>query len=261
MSSDALERHLAETPGLCDEARERIGRRLLEATLAPRRDISDPPRNRLARGLVGRWLVAVPLGVVLLSGIATLVLANRHAPRPSIVKVSAEYALADPGTPVSLSEFDGKTRRLFEDQGITGAWDLGSAAGRAFYQFAESSGHSCFGQAAAEREPVVVSDLACFAATSGLPGPVVDMSTVALDPTKAYTGVRLVGVAGIAASEVAKMRFTLTNGTVVVAPVVGDVYALPRDRIPPGTWASITGISRSGKIIWAETFSRVVAPR
>lgn len=260
MKADLLERHFAQTLGPPDEARERIARRLHEATLAPQGGVSDRPRNSLTRGVVGRWFVAVPLAVVL-SGIATLLVVDRHAPQPSIVRISTEYALADPGTPISLSAFDAKTRRLLDAQGVTGASNLGSAADRVFYRFAEDSGRSCFGQATPGDKPIAVSYLACFAATSGLPGPVIDMSTVGLDPTKAHTGVRLLAVSGIAASEVAKMRLTLTNGAVVDVPVVGDVYALPSDQIPPGTEASITAISRSGDVVWAETFARVIAPR
>jgi hypothetical protein len=261
MNRDLLDQHFTETGDPSEEARERIARRLHEAIRTPPSRVSDAPRRHLARGRVGRRLVAVPLFAILLLGAATLVLVNRHAPRPAITRISAVYRLAHPGSPVSLSKFDANTRRLLEEQGISGASNLGSAAGGSFYQFTEDNGRSCFGQAASEHEPVPVSQLDCFTATSGLPGPVIEMSTEALDPTKTATRLRLIRVAGIAASQVAAMEFALTDGRVVDVPVTGDVYGLPEDQIPPGTLASITATTRNGEVIWAQRFQSVVGGR
>lgn len=259
MNPDLLEQHFTETVGPSYEAQQRIARRLHAAILtSPPEEGSDAPRYRSGRGLVGRRLVAVPVVGILVSGVAALVLVNRHAPKPSIVRVSAEYHLAHPGTPVTLSGFDANTRRLFTEQGISGASNLGSAAGRSFYQFTQHNGHSCFGQAASDRNPVALAQLDCFSATSGLPGAVVEMSTEALNPTETPTRLRLIRIAGIAASQVAAMKFTMTDGRVIDVPVTGDVYGLPDDQIPPGTLTSITATTRSGEVIWAQSFQRVV---
>jgi hypothetical protein len=252
MNPDLLERHFHQTDGLTPAASERIARTLDQAIRASTDPPGDTRRYRLPRPYLRRRLVAVPLVAVLLTVAATLAINNRPAPKPSIVRISDVYSLASPGASVNLSRFDTKTRLLLKTEGISGAWDIGTAAGRSFYRLTTGHGRSCYGQAADSGDAIAVSQLFCFKG-AGLPGPVVDMSTVALDPTKPDANLRLIAVSGIAASEVKTIRLTSTDGTVTGISVAGDVYALPSDQLPAGV-ASIAAISRSGRVIWSESF-------
>jgi hypothetical protein len=80
------------------------------------------------------------------------------------------------------------------------------------------------------------------------------MSTVALDPTDASTGLRPTDIGGVAASQVSTMRFTMTSGQIVDVPILGDVYGLQDSQIPGGALASVAALSGDGEVLWQESF-------
>ncbi len=247
MSQDMLLRHFQNTPAPSAAIRERISVRIQDATRRP------PPRSRRPRG--GAWVALTASVVLLLGGVALAeTIFNRHESQPRVVKISAVFALAHPGTPVDLSEFDAKTRMLLRSERVTAAFRLGHAGGLSFYRFTAEHGQSCLGESLVGR-PMVVDALSCGStAGSWLPNPVLDMSTVALDPSHP-TPVRLIDVSGIADSDVRTIRVTMTDGAFVDVPVEGDVYALPAGDVPPGVVSTITALSDTDAVLWTESLN------
>lgn len=252
MSDTRLRDYFDQIPPPGVRVRERVRAELALAAIGASGRHGSVERRRWRMGTPGRLAILVSVVALVAAALAT---EGRGHDSRSFSPLAVTYRLATEGTPIDLSEFDANTQQLLHDQGVTQAWSLGGANGWDFYRFARSDGRACYGDGIAADSPgrQEIGNLACYTTGSGLPRPVIDMSTVAIDPSAGSQTLRLTGVRGIAASDVAQIVVSLADGSTIHVPVTGDVYVLPDTAVPTGPPSSLAAISATGTVLWSES--------
>jgi hypothetical protein len=254
MSDTRLRDHFDQTPAPGIRVRERVRAELALAAISTSGRCGSFARlRRLPWRMTARLAMLVSAAVLVAVALGTEIRSHDSRTFPPL---AVTYRLENDGTPIGLSEFDPDTQQLFRDEGVTQVWSLGGASGWDFYRFAKSDGRACYGVAADSPGREAIANLDCYSTGSGLPGPVVDMSTVALNPTVGNQTLRLTAVRGIAASDVALIVVSLADGSTIHVPVTGDAYARAGVAMPTTPADSIAAISSTGTVLWSESFSQ-----
>jgi hypothetical protein len=162
------------------------------------------------------------------------------------------YHLATSGTPIAASSLGPITQSALKSEGLADATFsiLGTADGRAFYQATASDGTVCFADGPAGTSEFGLIDCAQPGSTP-LVNPVIDLSETAVDPTDETRSVHLLRFEGVAASVVAKVGFTTTDGKTVTTPVTGDFYKLPATDAPASPVCGFFATDAAGHTIWS----------
>lgn len=153
------------------------------------------------------------------------------------------------GVSVPRGAFSDQDRELLEASGATGAiTKIGVRNNVAFYAIDAADGGRCYGFASEARGPVRLGSLGC-SDSSQLEQPLVDMSTIAMDPATGIWSLR--DVQGVAADGVSLVGFVNSRGQLYTTHVVHNTYRMAAGELPTGQPVELVALDSSGNRIFS----------
>jgi len=165
--------------------------------------------------------------------------------------VMAGGGFSDPGFPVSAGTVISRDSLSLQDRALldylaaTGTITrVGSSGDVTFYTVDTADGGRCYGFMTAGEG----LDLGCSHGSSKLEQPLVDMSTVEMNPSSG--SFRLRALQGIAADGVAAVGIVDENGDVHTTPVSENVYRWAGRDLPAGRPRALLALDTSGHALF-----------
>lgn len=163
------------------------------------------------------------------------------------------------GVPVSRASFSAQDRWLLGNIGESGAIvKIGERGGVSFYEGTSEDGGKCFMTGTSSNGGGLSGG--CLRGSSELELPLVDMSSVCLNPSNGDW--RLARIQGIATDGISAVGVVDAEGDLHKIPVTGNIYKMPSSDIPtddrscPGIEAkAIVALDENGSTVYRKSLS------